>query len=100
MIPKDFDVAKNLQMTEELQCVVLSKVSELYTSMNKKTSKQEQIEVLAELEVAMCLLAFKLGISKDMLDEKVVSKMKLNIATEERSEWKTALLETLSYIVD
>lgn len=96
MIPKDFDVAKNLQMTEELQCLVLQKVSDLYSSMNKKESKSEQTEILAELEVTMYLLALKLGISKDSLDKKAILKVKANIAKEERAEWKTALLDTLT----
>lgn len=95
MIPKDFDVAKNIQMTEELQCSILAEVSKLYSVMQKKTSKKEQLEAMADLEVAMYLLALKLGISKDMLDEKAISKMKLSLATEERTEWKTAILETL-----
>lgn len=100
MIPKDFEVAKRIQMTEELQCTVLSKVSELYSSMNKKVSKNDQVEILAELEVAIYLLSLKLGISKDLLDKKVISKLKVAIATEERNEWKSAILEILNFELD
>ncbi|MFI3173764.1 MAG: MazG-like family protein [Bacillota bacterium] len=96
MIQKDFDVARNLKMTEDLQCTLLARVSDLFSSMNEKGTKAEQLELLAELQLAVILLSGKLGISKDALDQKAISKIKLELVKEERSEWKTALLETLA----
>ncbi len=96
MIQKDFDVARNLKMTEDLQCMLLARVSDLFSSMNQKGTRAEQLELLAELEVTMLLLSLKLGISKEALDQKAIAKIKLDLVKEERTEWKNALLETLA----
>ena len=93
---KEFDVAKNLKMTESIQCSILSGVSDLFLAMNKKNSKMEQIEVLAQIQMDTFLLAGKLGISKESLDKKTIAKLKVNLLEEERPEWKSALLETLN----
>ena len=95
-VQKEFDVAKNLKMTESIQCSILSGVSDLFLAMNKKNSKMEQIEVLAQIQMDTFLLAGKLGISKESLDKKTIAKLKVNLLEEERPEWKSALLETLN----
>lgn len=98
MIQKDFDVAKSLQMTEELQCILLARVSDLFLAMNQKSSKVEQTEILAEIKITLHLLSLKLGVSNESLNQKAISKIKLQLLKEDRAEWKTALLETLNII--
>jgi len=87
------DIAKNLRMIEELQCELLHLVSELFSMMkgNKGTSK-EQGEILANIEITGYLLAEKLGVSNQALEQKIVSRLKLGMAQEEGSqEWKDSL---------
>ena len=92
MLGKDFDVAKNIKMTEDLQCQMLSVLSEFFTAMQKNDSKNEKMEILARLEVLLYLTAGKLGISKEALDGKTVSGIRLGLLQEEKEEWKPALL--------
>ncbi|KAF5081084.1 MazG-like family protein [anaerobic digester metagenome] len=92
---KDFDVAKHVKMTENLQCRMLSSVAQFYTAMQENATKGEKAEILADLEIVMYLLAARMGISKQTLDEKATAKLKLGLLEEERPEWKTPLLELL-----
>ena len=43
---KSFDVARNIRMTQELQCQMLSQVADLFTAMHNNASKAEQTELL------------------------------------------------------
>ncbi|MBR4015476.1 MAG: hypothetical protein IKI88_04635 [Anaerotignum sp.] len=95
MIGKDFDVAKNIKMTEQLQCEMLAVLSEFFTAMQKNASKTEQTEILARLEVLLYLMASRLGISKDAMDRKAAASIKLGLLEEEKEEWKASLLELL-----
>lgn len=89
---RELDIAKNIKMTENLQCQMLSAVSELYCAMQQDLPKAEKAEILANLEIVMYLLAERMGISKDTLDQKAAARLKLGLLQEERPEWKTALL--------
>mgnify|MGYP001207602620 CR=1 FL=1 len=93
MDTKDFDIAKNIKMTENLQCQMLSAVAQFFSAMQENATKAEKAEILAELEIVMYLLAARMGISKETLDQKAAAKLKLGLLQEERPEWKTSLLE-------
>ncbi len=95
MFGKEFDVAKNMKMTESLQCQMLAVLSEFFTAMQKNVSKTEQTEILARLEVLLYLMAGRLGISKDALDRKAVASIRLGLAEAEKGEWNQSLLELL-----
>ena len=95
MLGKEFDVAKNIKMTEDLQCQMLAVLSEFFTAMQKNASKNEKMDILARLEVLLYLTADKLGISKEALDSKAVSGIRLGLLQEEKEEWKPALLQLL-----
>lgn len=89
----EIEIAKNLRMVEELQCEMLQLVSELFFTMKgNRISGKEQSELLANLQITGYLLAEKLGISNQALDQKMISRLKLGMAQEEGSqEWKDAL---------
>lgn len=95
MLSKELDVAKNIKMTEDVQCQLLAVLSEFFTAMQKNASKTEKTEILARLEVLLYLMAERLGISKDMLDQKAAASIRLGLLKEEKEEWKPALLELL-----
>ena len=95
MLGKELDVAKNIRMTEDVQCQLLAVLSEFFTSMQKNASKAEKTEILARLEVLVYLMADRLGISKEALDHKAAAGIRLGLLQEEKEEWKPALLELL-----
>lgn len=95
MLHRELDVAKNIKMTEDVQCQLLSVLSEFFTSMQKNASKTEKMEILARLEVLLYLMAARLGISKATLDQKAAASIRLGLLQEEKEEWKPVLLELL-----
>ncbi len=95
MFGKELDIAKNIKMTEDVQCQLLAVLSEFFTAMQKNASKAEKTEILARLEVLVYLMADRLGISRDTLDSKAAASIRLGLLEEEKEEWKPALLELL-----
>lgn len=95
MLGQDFDVTKNIKMTEDLQCELLSSVAEIFQAMNKNVSKSEKAELLANTEILLCLLAGRMGISKATLDQKAIARLRVGLVNEDRTEWKTSLLQLL-----
>ena len=63
MVGKDFDVAKNIKMTENLQCQMLAVLSDFFTAMQQNAPKVEKTEILARMEVLLYLMAARLQIS-------------------------------------
>lgn len=90
-----FDVATNIRMTEQLQCRMLALLSDFFTGMHQNISKSEQAEILADMEIALFLMAKRLGISKEMLDRKAVSAIKATLLKTDNSFWKEDLLHVL-----
>lgn len=95
MVGKDFDVAKNIKMTENLQCQMLAVLSYFFTAMQQNAPKAEKTEILARMEVLLYLMAARLGISRAAMDRKAAANIKLGLLEEEKGEWKSALLELL-----
>lgn len=90
----EMDIAKNIKMIENLQCQLLRLVSDLFCSMqdNRATAK-DRADLLANIEIMTYLLAERLGISPQALDQKVVARLKVGMLEEEGSdEWKATLL--------
>ena len=73
MVGKDFDVAKNIKMTENLQCQMLAVLSDFFTAMQQNAPKVEKTEILARMEVLLYLMAARLGISRAAMDRKAVA---------------------------
>lgn len=92
---KSFDVARNIRMTQELQCQMLAQVADLFTAMHNNASKAEQTELLAKLEISLRLLAGRLGISQDGLSRKAAMTLKAALVQEDVSAWKSDLLTVL-----
>ncbi len=58
-------------MIDNLQCQLLSFVSQLFLSMqNNDITTAERAEILANIEVILYLLSDKLGVSSKTLDQK------------------------------
>lgn len=95
MSEKEFDIARNIRMTEGLQCQMLTLLSEFYTAMHENVSKQEKMELLANLEAALYLMAERLGISCEALDRKAAANVRLSLLQEDQALWKDDLLKVL-----
>ena len=58
------EIAKNIKIIDNLQCQLLSLVSQLFLSMqNSDMTTAERAEILAGIEVILYLLSEKLGVS-------------------------------------
>lgn len=100
MANMDMDITKNIKMIEGLQCQLLSLVSQLFTSMqDSKCTGRERTEILANIEIMTYLLADKLGIGPQALDQRVLSRLKLGLSEEGGSDdWNRALLGIYRHI--
>lgn len=94
------DIAKNIKMIDNLQCQLLSFVSQLFLSMqNNDITTAERAEILANIEVILYLLSDKLGVSSKTLDQKAISRIKVGLLQEDNNEeWKVSLLGILHHL--
>lgn len=91
----EFDVAKSIRMTEDLQCQMLAQLSDFYTALHRNASKTEKTEILANMEVALYLMAERLGISAEAVDRKAAANIRLGLLQEDNGPWREALLSGL-----
>lgn len=94
------EIAKNIKIIDNLQCQLLSLVSQLFLSMqNSDMTTAERAEILANIEVILYLLSEKLGVPCKTLDQKAIARIKIGILKEESNEeWKNSLLGILHYL--
>lgn len=94
------EIAKNIKIIDNLQCQLLSLVSQLFLSMqNSDMTTAERAEILAGIEVILYLLSEKLGVSCKTLDQKAMARIKVGILKEESNEeWKNSLLGILYHL--
>ena len=94
------EISKNIKMIDNLQCQLLSFVSQLFLSMqNNDITTAERAEILANIEVILYLLSDKLGVSSKTLDQKAISRIKVGLLKEDNSEeWKASLLGILHHL--
>ena len=97
---KEFDIAKNIRLTEELQCRMLTLTAEFFTAMQQNKEKADLTKVLADLQNTLLLLSARLGISSHVLDQKSISLIKLALLQEEDGVKKDALLHLLRTMED
>lgn len=95
MSEQPFDIASNIRMTQELQCQMLSLLSDFFTAMQHHASKTEQTERLADMEIALRLMAARLGISGETLSHKAVMRMKAHLVQSDTPAWESDLLSVL-----
>ncbi len=94
------ELGKNIKIIDNLQCQLLSLVSQLFLSMqNSEMTTAERAEILAGIEVILYLLSEKLGVSCKTLDQKAMARIKVGILKEESNEeWKNSLLGILYHL--
>ncbi len=95
MSEQNFDIASNIRMTQELQCQMLSLLSDFFTAMQQNASKTEQTERLADMEIALRLMAARLGISNETLSHKAVMRIKAYLVQSDAHALQSDLLSVL-----
>ena len=96
MAGMDLDVAKKIRMTQDLQCQMLSALSDFFMAMQQNASKADKTEILADMEILLYLMGERMGISRDGMDRKAASKLRLGLLEEKREEWRASLLSLLN----
>jgi hypothetical protein len=81
---RELDIAKNVKLIEWLKSEILSAVAELFRLLvsSARSSQDALVDCLASIIVGCYLLAKRLGINFIVIDQKVVSKIRLGILEE------------------
>lgn len=95
MLSNEFEITKNIRMTEEIQCQLLEAVSTLFRVLHDNGSRVQKAEALARAELLLGLLSKRMNVSRDFLDQKEVAQIKLMLLDEEKAAWRMDLLQTL-----
>ncbi|MCL2616493.1 MAG: MazG-like family protein [Defluviitaleaceae bacterium] len=83
MPPGEYDITGSIKAIEELKLGLLQSVVSLLASMvNQRHSRDERLACLAESLARTYMLAAKLGISFNDLDEKAADDIKVHILKE------------------
>lgn len=99
MAKNELDITKNIKMIEQMQCELLSLVSQLYCSMRDSDSAtKDRADLLANIQIMVYLLGERLGIPFPVLDQKVTSRLKLGLLEDAGEEWKASLLSLLRHM--
>ena len=84
MPPTDFDITGKLKALETLKLELLQSVVDLHKSMaSPRHNRDEHLACLAGSLVRTYMLAARLGISFDLLDEKAEDDIKVQISKED-----------------
>ena len=94
------DITGNIKLIEEFKSNLLSSVAQLYASMTDlKSTTKEKTEILSNIIITAYLLADKLGISYNTLDQKVLNQLKIGILDgQEQGAWTEELSELSRHI--
>lgn len=85
---EDFDIMGNMKLIESYKTFLLSSVADLFTTMAKgnKASMDEVTDELADIIILSYLLAKRLGVNYDAVDERMIKKLKLGVLEESGSD--------------
>ena len=93
------DITKTIRIIEGLKSELLTNVAQLYGNManGRAVEKEENSNVLADMVTIIYLLAWKMGISYEEVDKKLLDKIDLNILEEKDEEWVKQLITLSDY---
>jgi hypothetical protein len=72
----DIDITAQIKIIESLKCALLSDIAALYENMRVPAKQNERDENLAALLIHTYLLAGRLGLKYDQLDEQARQRLK------------------------
>ena len=93
------DITKTIRIIEGLKSELLTNVAQLYGNMadGRAIEKDENLNVLADMVTIIYLLAWKMGISYEEVDKKLLDKIDLNILKEKDDDWVKQLITLSDY---
>lgn len=94
----NIDITKNIQMIESLKNRLLVNITELFLVMSGELNETNDensspADIFADLIISSYLLADKIGYSFDLIDVKMLRKMKLTLLNEQESKYSEQLLK-------
>lgn len=83
-ISEDFDIMGNMKLIENYRTFLLSSVADLFVTMAKgaKADLPEITEEIAEIIILSYLLGKRLEIDFSSIDDKIIKKLKIGLASE------------------
>ena len=97
----DLDITRKIQIIEELKNSILHQVADLFTTMSNKenTIDESYVDVLADIIITTYLLSNKLGISNEVMEYKIINKLKMALINEKSNDqWSKEISELLSHL--
>jgi len=93
------DITKTIRIIEGLKSELLTNIAQLYGNManGRVIEKDENLNVLADMVTIIYLLAWKMGISYEEVDKKLLDKIDLNILKEKDDDWVKQLITLSDY---
>ena len=86
MPPSDFDITGSIKALEALKLELLQAVVDLHKSMaNQRHSRDERLTCLAGTLVHTYMLAAKLGVSFEQLEDRAADDIKVQISKEDEA---------------
>ena len=84
LVRKTIDIAGNIHRIEWLKSEMLSALSDLYRALldTKETAKDKVVDYLSSMVLACYLLARRLGVSYEAVDQGVRDRIKLGLLEE------------------
>lgn len=92
------DITANIKAIEALKCALLTDMAALYEAMRKPARPEDRDEPLADMLVTVYLLAGKLGLNHEALDELAIQRLRREDLGDDRAAETRALLKHIGRI--
>ena len=78
---EDFDIMGDIKLIENYKTYLLSSVADLFVTMSKgsKASSDDMLDEIAEVVILSYLLGKKIGINYNIIDDRIIKKLKLGV---------------------
>lgn len=99
-VGEEIDVFQRLKMIEKLKCALLSKVADLFYAMAETEEvEQSSVDILAQVMMLSYMLGNRIGVQYEVLDLKILDKLKEELKTIEEDEWGELVSSLASYML-
>lgn len=100
LIGEEIDVIQRLKMIEKLKNALLSKIADLFYSMSDLEGGEESsVQILADVMMLSYMLGNRIGAQYEVLDLKVLDKLKEELKTIEEDDWGDLVTSLTSYML-
>lgn len=97
---EEIDVIQRLKMIEKLKSALLSKVADLFYNMSETDGEEgSSTQILAEITMLSYMLANRLGAPYEVIDLKLLDKLKCELKSSDEDEWGELITSLTSYLL-